>query len=148
MPVKLLHVGKKYNRIITIDLDKAIKAPTRLGYGERTLIFAKSVCPRCGGPVTRFQIAKRRAFRCDTCQAPPPVANSRPPLKNLLQFTQYARKGLGTMKRLDSKICVVCNRPMTLASEMGKNLDRCQILQRTPVGGKARQPPRKKQRKT
>jgi len=69
--VKLLNIGVKYNRIITVDLDKIDKSPSKLRYGERTLIFARQTCPACGGAVTRFEIAKRRAFRCDTCQAAP-----------------------------------------------------------------------------
>jgi len=64
----LLAIGVKYNRIITVDLDKTDKPATRLRYGERTLIFGKAQCPYCNGPVTRFEIANRRAFRCDTCQ--------------------------------------------------------------------------------
>jgi endonuclease-8 len=67
--VKLLNIGVKYNRIITVDLDRIDKAPGKLRYGERTLIFARQTCPSCGGAVTRFEIAKRRAFRCDACQA-------------------------------------------------------------------------------
>jgi endonuclease VIII len=66
--VKLLHIGVKYNRIITVDLDEVDKPATRLRYGERTLIFGKSECPVCEGPVTRFEIAKRRAFWCAQCQ--------------------------------------------------------------------------------
>ena len=66
--VKLLNIGVKYNSIITIDLDKLDVPATRLRYGERTLIFAKSVCPSCDEPVTRFEISKRRAFCCETCQ--------------------------------------------------------------------------------
>ncbi len=67
--VKLLNVGVKYNRIITVDLSEIAVPPSRLRYGERTLIFGKSKCPVCSGPITRFAIAKRRAFRCDCCQA-------------------------------------------------------------------------------
>lgn len=66
--VKLLNIGVKYNRIITVDLAKIDKPATRLRYGEKTLIFGKRECPRCGGPITRFEIANRRAFRCDVCQ--------------------------------------------------------------------------------
>jgi endonuclease-8 len=67
--VKLLNIGVKYNRIITVDVAKAGKPAAKLRYNERTLIFGKSTCPVCHGPITRFEIAKRRAFRCDKCQA-------------------------------------------------------------------------------
>jgi endonuclease-8 len=66
--VRLLNIGVKYNRIITVDLDKIDKPPGKLTYGERTLIFGKTTCPKCHGPITRFEISKRRAFRCGTCQ--------------------------------------------------------------------------------
>jgi endonuclease-8 len=66
--VKLLNIGVKYNRIITVHLDKISKPASKLRYGEQTLIFGKSICPVCGGSITRFEISKRRAFRCDTCQ--------------------------------------------------------------------------------
>lgn len=45
-----------------------VRGATRLRYGEQTLIFGKSACPICSGPITRFEIAGRRAFRCDVCQ--------------------------------------------------------------------------------
>jgi endonuclease-8 len=66
--VKLLQIGVKYNRIITVDLKNTRVPPSRLRYGERTLIFGKTRCPVCDGPITRFEIANRRAFRCDACQ--------------------------------------------------------------------------------
>ncbi len=66
--VKLLHLGVKHNRIITVDLDKIHKPAGRLRYGERTLIFGKTKCPVCASDITRFEISKRRAFRCDSCQ--------------------------------------------------------------------------------
>lgn len=68
--VKLLHIGVKYNRIITVYLDQISTPPSKLRYGEQTLIFGKSQCPTCGSTITRFEIANRRAFRCDVCQPP------------------------------------------------------------------------------
>jgi endonuclease-8 len=72
--VKLLNIGVKYNRIITVDLDKISTHPNKLRYREQTLIFGKSHCPICNSAITRFEIAKRRAFRCDLCQ---PAVESR-----------------------------------------------------------------------
>ena len=66
--VKLLNIGVKYNRIITVDLEKLSKPPTKLRYGEQTLIFNKTTCPVCNGTITRFEISKRRAFCCPQCQ--------------------------------------------------------------------------------
>lgn len=67
--VKLLNIGVKYNRIITVPLDRIDTTPGTLRASERTLIFGKTHCPTCGSAITRFEIAKRRAFRCDVCQA-------------------------------------------------------------------------------
>lgn len=66
--VKLLSIGVMYNRIITVHLDKISTHPSNLRYREQTLIFGKTQCPICDSTITRFEIAKRRAFRCDTCQ--------------------------------------------------------------------------------
>lgn len=64
--VHLLEIGVKRNAIITVD----DAAPSKLRYRERTNIFAKDTCPRCHGTVEKIEIAKRRAFVCETCQPP------------------------------------------------------------------------------
>lgn len=63
--VHLLDIGVKNNAIITVDGVKK----SRSKYGERVNIFGKSTCPKCDGDITRFEIAKRRAFMCETCQS-------------------------------------------------------------------------------
>lgn len=63
--VALLARGVKSNAIITVDGVK--KSKTR--YGERVNIFAKDTCPSCAGAITAFEIAGRRAFACEACQA-------------------------------------------------------------------------------
>jgi endonuclease VIII len=62
--VHLLEIGVKNNAIITVDGVKK----SRSKYGERVNIFDKPSCPTCHGEITRFEIAKRRAFMCETCQ--------------------------------------------------------------------------------
>lgn len=62
--VALLELGVKHNAIITTD--DAMAAKSR--YQEKVNIFNKDTCPRCDGPVRRFEIANRRAFVCDACQ--------------------------------------------------------------------------------
>jgi endonuclease VIII len=62
--VKLLEIGVKNNAIITVD--GVSKSKSR--YGERVNIFNKPHCPRCHGNISRIEIAKRRAFYCETCQ--------------------------------------------------------------------------------
>jgi endonuclease VIII len=62
--VHLLEIGVKNNAIITVDGVKK----SRSKYGERVNIFGKPTCPTCAGDITKFEIAKRRAFMCETCQ--------------------------------------------------------------------------------
>ena len=62
--VKLLEFGVKANAIITVDGVKKSKSR----YGERVNIFNKPHCPACGADIHKFEIAKRRAFMCETCQ--------------------------------------------------------------------------------
>ena len=66
--VKLLQLGVKHNSIITVDI---AKSKTR--YGERVNIFAKETCPSCHSDIRKFEIAARRVFSCNTCQAPPEI---------------------------------------------------------------------------
>jgi endonuclease VIII len=63
--VKLLEIGVKNNAIITVDGVKK----SRSKYGERVNIFNKPECPKCAGEIQKFEIAKRRAFMCETCQS-------------------------------------------------------------------------------
>ena len=62
--VQLLEIGVKANAIITVDGVKK----SRSKYGERVNIFNKPTCPTCAGDITKFEIAKRRAFMCEACQ--------------------------------------------------------------------------------
>lgn len=62
--VQLLEIGVKNNAIITVDGVKK----SRSRYGERVNIFNKPSCPSCAGDIHKFEIAKRRAFMCKTCQ--------------------------------------------------------------------------------
>jgi endonuclease VIII len=62
--VHLLEIGVKNNSIITVDGVKK----SRSKYGERVNIFGKPTCPTCAGEIKKFEIAKRRAFMCETCQ--------------------------------------------------------------------------------
>lgn len=63
--VQLLEIGVKNNAIITVDGVKK----SRSRYGERVNIFNKPTCPACEGVILKFDIATRRAFMCETCQA-------------------------------------------------------------------------------
>jgi endonuclease VIII len=65
--VHLLQIGVKRNAIVTVDAAK----PSRTRYRERVNIFGKPVCPACGGQITQFEMATRRAFACVDCQPIP-----------------------------------------------------------------------------
>ena len=65
----LLRQGVELGAIVT----REGAAPSTRRYRERVNIMGKGVCPRCGGPVRRLEIAGRRAFVCETCQ--PPIAS-------------------------------------------------------------------------
>ena len=109
--VELLNLGVKHNRIITVDLRKTSKPASRLAYNERTLIFGKSKCPRCGSNIVRFEISKRRCF----------------PLRYMPACMQpcigsYIRK-IHQMKRTDFKICLVCERPMAWRRKWARTWD-------------------------
>lgn len=60
----LLAIGVEKNAIITVDG----ATPSRGRYRERLNIFGKSHCPRCDGPVSRFELDGRRAYACAACQ--------------------------------------------------------------------------------
>ena len=62
--IDLLEIGVKNNSIITVDGVKK----SRSRYGERVNIFKRPLCPTCGGKIKQIEIAKRRAFVCETCQ--------------------------------------------------------------------------------
>ncbi len=65
--VHLLAIGVKNNAIITVDG----VAKSRSKYGERVNIFGKPACPACNATIRDFQLAMRRVFVCDGCQADP-----------------------------------------------------------------------------
>jgi endonuclease-8 len=65
---RLLRLGVKHNRIITVDLDRTDRPASRLRYRERTNIFAHAVCPRCATEVRKIVLAGRRAYVCERCQ--------------------------------------------------------------------------------
>lgn len=74
---KLFAIAVEHERIITVPIELLKKPAKRLRTRERFNIFNKPKCPRCGGAVKKFAIAKRRVFVCEICQ-PPPDSNSAP----------------------------------------------------------------------
>jgi endonuclease-8 len=67
LSVELLHIGVKYNRIITA-IDAATGSPGKLKSRERLLIYKKPTCPRCEADVYYWDVGNRRVYACDACQ--------------------------------------------------------------------------------
>lgn len=68
LSVKLLQVGVKYNRIITVAREEVSKPLSRLNSSERTLIYKKLACTSCGGDVQTWELGSRKIFACEHCQ--------------------------------------------------------------------------------
>lgn len=68
LSVKLLNIGLKYNRIITVDRSDVDKPLSRLTRGERLLVYKKARCSRCGDRVRCWEVAARKMYACETCQ--------------------------------------------------------------------------------
>lgn len=68
MTVRLLEVGLKYNRIITVDRDDVQKPLSRLTRFERLLIYKKNRCSDCGNRVKCWDVASRKMYACESCQ--------------------------------------------------------------------------------
>ncbi len=69
LTVKLLKVGLKYNRIITVTRDEADKPLSRLSRQERIHIYKRENCPKCDGPISCWELANRKIYACERCQA-------------------------------------------------------------------------------
>lgn len=68
LTVKLLQVGLKYNRIITVDRKDVNKPLSRLTRFERILVYKKSRCSTCGNRVRQWEVASRKMYACESCQ--------------------------------------------------------------------------------
>ena len=65
----MLEDGVKSGRIVTVSAKDAGKPRSRLRRGERTYVYKQSACRSCGGPVSSWTMAGRRAWACTACQA-------------------------------------------------------------------------------
>jgi endonuclease-8 len=68
LAVRLLKLGVKHNRIITIDEKQLPKNFGTISRKKLFRIFKKPHCPACGGEIERFVMASRKVFACPTCQ--------------------------------------------------------------------------------
>lgn len=65
---RLMAIGVKYNRIITVSPDPSEKALSRLTRKESLNIYKKDLCPRCNSVVSISELAGRKLFSCRQCQ--------------------------------------------------------------------------------
>ncbi len=70
---RLLEVGVRLGRIVTVPQSLSGVAPSRAGRGDRHLVYGRRSCRVCGGAVARPVIAGRVCFACPVCQ---PVAET------------------------------------------------------------------------
>jgi len=66
--VRLLELGVKYNRIITVGRDETDKPLSRLSSDERLWIYKKDHCPRCKEKTQSWLLGNRQMFACSVCQ--------------------------------------------------------------------------------
>lgn len=63
-----MRIGVDTNRIIT-TIPEGEKVPSRMTKTERVSIYKKDVCPECQNPVIIDEIAQRKLYFCEPCQA-------------------------------------------------------------------------------
>ena len=68
LTVKLLHIGKRYNRIIIADPDDIGKPRSRMNRQERLLVYKKATCTSCESQIKSWKLAARLIFACPVCQ--------------------------------------------------------------------------------
>lgn len=68
LTVDLLQVGVRYNRIITVDRERAGKPLSRLNRGERLVCYKKTSCRDCGGKIRSWTLGARKMYACPRCQ--------------------------------------------------------------------------------
>jgi endonuclease-8 len=66
--VRLLAIGVKYNRIITVDREETDKPLSRLSTDERLLIYKKDQCPHCNSKTEKWLLGNMQMFACSVCQ--------------------------------------------------------------------------------
>ncbi len=70
MATSQLKQGVKLNRIVTRDPKEVGTSAGRIGNDDRLYVYKREgqECHRCGDEIRLLEIAKRKAWRCPTCQ--------------------------------------------------------------------------------
>lgn len=67
--LKMMRVSLQHGRIISVTAKEAGKPLARLTEKERFRVYGVTECPRCGGEITREDVAARKMYWCKQCQA-------------------------------------------------------------------------------
>lgn len=67
--LRMMKVGLKHGRIITVTAKEAGKPLGKLSDKERFRVYGKTDCPRCDGPISVDEIASRKLYWCKRCQS-------------------------------------------------------------------------------
>ena len=68
LAARLMRIGVKYNRIITVDRSQTDKPPSRMNAIERLNIYKRSHCPNCQCKVRSWELGSRLIHACLKCQ--------------------------------------------------------------------------------
>lgn len=66
--IRLLEIGLKYNRIITVPRESTDKPLSRLNAQERLCVYKKDFCFQCAAPIESWSLGNRQMYACATCQ--------------------------------------------------------------------------------
>ena len=66
--VEMLRAGVRSGRIVTVDPAEVGRPRSKMRRGERTYVYRRATCLRCGAGVARTELAARNMFACPTCQ--------------------------------------------------------------------------------
>lgn len=66
--LKLLKIGKRYNRIIIADPKDVGKPFSRMNREERLLVYKKDWCGQCDSMIHSWTLGARTVYACPTCQ--------------------------------------------------------------------------------
>jgi endonuclease-8 len=67
--VRMMKVGLKHGRIITVTARETSKPLSKLADNERFRVYGKKECPQCLGPIEAMEIASRKLYWCKNCQS-------------------------------------------------------------------------------
>lgn len=68
LTVRLLKIGKRYNRIIITEPKDLGKPRSRMNREESLMIYKKDYCSVCATAVSTWTLAARKVFACPMCQ--------------------------------------------------------------------------------